>query len=252
MTTSTSRVLSDVSARIFSHMTTMLTILDGSTSNHCLPCGPTTWHTTNTGYCEQCLTLPSSTKSASQSSKIEESKSETPRFLDFVNTRLEDLRLGRQPPLTPMPSLPPTLTARPILNSPPAATTVCLACLDKVIACALHPKPQRFGIFSSIVAALAIQDRDPSLAIPCLACFDEETICAHHEEPEGIEKVKRALKVAQACGSCRLAGVECDEMRAGCGNCKEKGLECMYIRGGEPPSTEAGKFRIIPVRAGLY
>ncbi|KAI9050572.1 hypothetical protein LZ554_005733 [Drepanopeziza brunnea f. sp. 'monogermtubi'] len=184
----------------------------------------------------------SSTSVSSHSSfsqKTSGSSSEVPRFLEFVNTRLEDLRLGRQPSAT-MPNFPPTLLGAAFSVRPPSP---CLACLDQQTACAFHPRPVDYGVFSSMVAALAIQDRDPTLAIPCLACFDGETTCAHHEQPEeseDSEKTERALKAAPSCGSCRLARLACDGARKGCLNCQARGLDCMYISGGALPLSEAG------------
>ncbi|KAK6580771.1 hypothetical protein PZA11_007007 [Diplocarpon coronariae] len=154
-----------------------------------------------------------------------------PHFLEFVNTRLSDLRLRRNPSSpAPSPNFPPTLS-----GMPPTSLTPCLACLDQQVACAFHPDPQRYGVFNSIVAALTIQDRDPSLAIPCLACFDEETICAHHEA-QNAETKTRALQVAQFCGSCRFAEQECDAVETGCGRCEEQELECLYVVGDASPA----------------
>ncbi|EKD21420.1 uncharacterized protein L3040_006201 [Drepanopeziza brunnea f. sp. 'multigermtubi'] len=176
-----------------------------------------------------------SQRHSSFSQKASGSSSEVPRFLEFVNTRLEDLRLGRQPSAI-MPSFPPTLLGAAFSVRPPSP---CLACLDQQTACAFHPRPVDYGVFSSMVAALAIQDRDPTLAIPCLACFDGETTCAHHEQPEESEKTERALKTARSCGSCRLARLACDGARKGCLNCQARGLDCMYISGGALPLSEA-------------
>ncbi|CAL3967921.1 unnamed protein product [Diplocarpon coronariae] len=177
------------------------------------------------------LGVSTSTSVCSNSSTKVTSSSEIPHFLEFVNTRLSDLRLRRNPSSpAPSPNFPPTLS-----GMPPASLTPCLACLDQQVACAFHPDPQRYGVFNSIVAALTIQDRDPSLAIPCLACFDEETICAHHEA-QNAETKTRALQVAQFCGSCRFAEQECDAVETGCGRCEEQELECLYVVGDASPA----------------
>ncbi|KAH9206381.1 hypothetical protein DL95DRAFT_396989 [Leptodontidium sp. 2 PMI_412] len=208
-------------------------------------------------------TSASNCTGTSSSSQIEESKSELPRFLASLNTRLGDIRLKHysQDPHTqaipmPKPQMNPGLEIEPVQmsliplppvisseNIPlPGFTTPCLACLDQLISCALHPKPSPH-LPSSMkpythlsIRSTPSKPQDPAAAIPCLACFDGETTCAHHNTSG------KDAKVAQACGSCRLADLECDELKPSCGGCKERGVECLYIKGsaedGEDDASE--------------
>ncbi|KAK0111902.1 hypothetical protein ONS96_001169 [Cadophora gregata f. sp. sojae] len=203
-------------------------------------------------------TTPISNTVAS-TSQIEESKSELPRFLASLQTRLEDVRLGHTPQQQPQPEvipkvdaeagsrppkqvliqLPPVLPSEETTTSPlPGFTT---PCLDNITPCSTllkptspsnpHPlssiKPYRpLSIRSKHATPTQSNAQQPTLATatPCLACFDD-TVCAYHLK-SGWEE-----KAATACGGCRLAGLECDEVQPGCGECEERGVECLYIKG---------------------
>ncbi|KAH7386450.1 hypothetical protein BKA64DRAFT_143624 [Cadophora sp. MPI-SDFR-AT-0126] len=202
-------------------------------------------------------TVPETT-SASSTSRIEESKSELPRFLASLETRLEDIRLrhysqppphqpkvesnieggaAREPQTQDLIQLPRVLPLETTSTPLPGFTTPCLACLDNPAPCSSHSQPTTHQPPPSIkpYRPLAIRSKVPTpthspsqsqlaSAIPCLACFDD-TVCAYHLK-SGWEE-----KAATACGSCRFAGLECDELTPGCGACGERGVECLYIKG---------------------
>ncbi|PVH77763.1 hypothetical protein DL98DRAFT_517224 [Cadophora sp. DSE1049] len=206
---------------------------------------------------------------ASSSSQIEESKSELPRFLASLETRLEDIRLGhysQQPPHQPQLApkveggavgephpqtkghiqVPPVLPSETTSTPLPGFTTPCLGCLDNLIPCSTHPrltsnpppstfikpyKPLSMGLRHLTPTPSQSHTSPLASAIPCLACFDE-TVCAYHLKSGWDEKV------ATTCGSCRFAGLECDEAKPGCGACGERGVDCLYIKGSVEGESE--------------
>ncbi|KAH7317842.1 hypothetical protein BKA65DRAFT_483311 [Rhexocercosporidium sp. MPI-PUGE-AT-0058] len=222
----------------------------------CFGCFQSNIRTEISGLCQACEVLRiKSAKSItynltnSSCSIIDNSESAPIRFLASMNTRFEDFQLWHdsqqphtqsksetqmqsEPGPAPKPQQQSLIQLPPVLSSEniplPGFTAPCLACLDKLVACALHPQPSpHLRSFMKPFIPLSLEGTapNPAAAVPCLACFDGETICAHHITSE------RDTKVAQACGTCRLAGLKCDELKPGCGACVERGLDCLYIRG---------------------
>ena len=216
-----------------------------------------------------------SSSSSSSSSQNEESKSELPRFLASSETRLGDIRSGHHspqsristqpvtrievqgdgtrqllPPTQDLIQVPPVLPLEITTTPLPGFSTPCLACFDRV-SCAAHPKstsnPASTFItpykllsirpkYRAFTASESPFQKSPlASAIPCLACFDE-TVCAYHLKSGWDEKA------VTACGSCRLAGLECDEAKPGCSACGERGVECLYITGEVKSENDDGTF----------